>query len=345
MCKHLSHCYSIFYYDSGKYFRFYFGKVKKIFIFLLLKKQPGSCFPEGGIHSKIVRMIRKISIGILFTLFLLCVNKISFSADYLFQNSDTLNVPEDYFQQDSCSIGPDMVVSNNMYVPNNEELLRFSDLLTQFIAPIEGQVVSKFGMRHGRMHTGTDLKLHLGDTVYAAYSGKIFRACRYYGYGNLVIIKHSHGLETYYGHLSRFLVKEGDTIKTGQPLGLGGRTGRATGVHLHFEVRENRVAYNPELVYDFANSRVRDDICDKERMADLITNPKTGENIRITVHGTNYVQEMGTTTIVEYVIRAGDSLWVIARKFNTSVTDLCKANGLTTHSTLKIGKVLQVTKN
>ena len=192
------------------------------------------------------------------------------------------------------------------------------------------------------MHTGTDLTLSQGDTVYAAYDGIVFRACRYYGYGNLVIMKHPLALETYYGHLSKFLVKEGDTIIVGQPLGLGGHTGRATGPHLHFEIRENRVAYNPELVYDFPDFKVRDDICDKGRMADLITDPKTGENISITRKGTSYLQEMGTSQVFEYVIKTGDSLWDIARKCNTSVSILCELNNITTGSILKIGRVLKI---
>jgi hypothetical protein len=285
--------------------------------------------------------MRKISVGVCVTVFLLFVNKISFSADYC-ANPDTIIVKENSLQQDTCGIGPDMAVSDHMYVPNDDDLLQFSDLLSQFIVPIKGNVVSKFGMRHGRMHTGTDLKLALGDTVVSAYNGVVFRACRYYGYGNLVIVKHSHGLETYYAHLSKFLVKQGDTIKTGQPVGRGGRTGRATGVHLHFEVRENRVAYNPELVYDFTNFCIKNDICDKERMADLITNPKTGENISFTARGTGYVQEMGATPVLEYAIKAGDSLWEIARKFNTSVSQLCEHNNLSKNSVLKIGRVIKV---
>ncbi len=250
--------------------------------------------------------------------------------------AETISVPED-----TC-IGPEMIAKQNVYIPKDGELLQFSDLLSQFRMPVMGKVISKYGWRRGRMHTGTDIKLEYGDTVYAAYDGEVFRAQRYYGYGNLVIVKHMHALETYYGHLSAFLVKAGDTIRAGQPIGLGGRTGRATGTHLHFEVRENRVAYNPEMVYDFSNYKIREDICDKERMADLIINPKTGESISITAKGTGYVQEMGTSPVLEYAIKAGDSLWEIARKCNTSVAMLCQLNNLTTNSILKIGRVLKV---
>ncbi len=288
-------------------------------------------------------MIRRLSTGLLFTTFLIFLADMLFAANFIIQKRDTIKLPDIYVDQDTC-IGPEMMAPENSFIANDEELLQFSDFLSQFSVPVNGKVLSKFGRRRGRMHTGTDIKLNLGDTVYAAYNGEVFRACRYYGYGNLVIVKHAHGLETYYGHLSGFLVKPGDKVKKGQPLGLGGRTGRATTEHLHFEIRENRVAYNPELVYDFGNLCVRDNICDKEKMADLILDPKTGENISLTSKGNSYIQEMGTGTVVDYVIKAGDSLWDIARKFNTSVASLCQSNNLTTHSVLKIGRVLKVTK-
>ena len=276
----------------------------------------------------------------LFIIFLVAF-KTAVSGDFLTLRGDTIQREGEIMDADTC-IGPEMIAGENVYIPKDGELLQFSDLLSQFRVPVTGKIISKYGWRRGRMHTGTDIKLNLGDTVYAAYDGEVFRAHRYYGYGNLVIVKHPHALETYYGHLSKFLVKAGDTIRAGQPLGLGGRTGRATGTHLHFEIRENRVAYNPELIYDFNNLRIREDICDKERMADLITNPKTGENISITSKGTNYVQEMGTTPVIEYAIKAGDSLWEIARKCNTSVAMLCELNNLTTSSILRIGKVLKI---
>jgi murein DD-endopeptidase MepM/ murein hydrolase activator NlpD len=327
---------------------FFIWKLKEnIYIFAIGKTARKSF---SGFGSKVKQnnkmMIKRISAGLVFTSVLLLFAGVSYSANNIIQKPDTLKLPDIYLNQDSSNIGPDVAVSEKSIMVNDEDLLRFSDLLSQFGIPVEGKVISRFGMRHGRMHTGTDIRLNLGDTVYAAFNGEVFRACRYYGYGNLVIIKHSHGLETYYGHLSKILVNPGDRIKKGEPLGLGGRTGRATCVHLHFEVREKRVAYNPELVYDFQNLKIRDDICDKEKMADLITNPKTGEYIHITRHGNPYVEEMGAipAPVSEYIIKTGDSLWEIARKFNTSVGNLCEHNNLTTHSILKIGSVLKIRK-
>jgi LysM repeat protein len=291
--------------------------------------------------QKQLRMTGRILQKLLISAILMVTFHVAFPADELVCKSDTLSIEDLIMDGDTC-VGPEMMASKDVYIPKDVELLQFSELLSKFQLPVFGKIISKYGWRRGRMHTGTDIKLNLGDTVYSAYSGEVFRACRYYGYGNLVIIKHPHALETYYGHLSKFLVKAGDTIKAGQAIALGGRTGRATGPHLHFEIRENRVAYNPELVYNFSDFKVRDDICDKEQLADLITDPKTGENISITRKGTSYLQEMGTNQMVEYVIKTGDSLWDIARKCNTSVSILCELNNITTGSILRIGKVLRI---
>lgn len=245
---------------------------------------------------------------------------------------------------DSSLIGPEVNIPDNSAINNVNEVLPFCDVLCSFMVPFQGRVISRYGMRHGRMHTGTDIKLSLGDTVRAVYEGVVSRASRYYGYGNLVVLNHIHGLQTYYAHFSKILVKEGDHIKPGEPVGLGGRTGRATTEHLHFEVRENGKAYNPELVYDFENIKIRENVYGKAALAELITNPKTGEKIRITTQGNSYVNEMSTSAMFNYVIKAGDSLWKIAKKFNTSVGVLCEHNNLSTRSVLKVGSVVKIQK-
>lgn len=97
-------------------------------------------------------------------------------------------------------------------------------------------------------HPGIDIVLHLGDSIKAAWSGKITTAkSTTGGYGNLIVINHPNGLETYYGHLSKLLVSEGDSISAGQVIGLGGTTGYSTGPHLHFETRYNGIPFNPEI--------------------------------------------------------------------------------------------------
>lgn len=125
-----------------------------------------------------------------------------------------------------------------------------------YVMPVPGKVTSGYGYRprFGRIHKGVDLQLKSNDTVVAAFEGKI-RVVNYEanGYGNYVIIRHPNGLETVYGHLNKQLVKENQTVKAGQPIGLGGSTGRSTGPHLHFETRFMGYPINPAGIFDFAN--------------------------------------------------------------------------------------------
>ena len=130
-------------------------------------------------------------------------------------------------------------------------------------SPCPGQITSNYGYRSrfGRMHYGTDLKLQVGDTVRAAFSGKV-RLTKYEGrgYGYYVVVRHDNGLETVYGHLSRFLVKPNQYVKAGEPIALGGNTGRSTGAHLHFETRYLGIPINPAAIIDFENQVPHKDV-------------------------------------------------------------------------------------
>lgn len=133
--------------------------------------------------------------------------------------------------------------------------------LRNFCMPTPSRVItSNFGPRWGREHKGLDIKVYIGDTIRAAFSGKV-RIVRYEakGYGNYVVIRHNNGLETIYGHMSKHLVKENQVVRAGDPIGLGGNTGRSTGSHLHFETRLCGVALNPALFFDFRNQDVTGD--------------------------------------------------------------------------------------
>ncbi len=253
-----------------------------------------------------------------------------------------VEVNHDSLLVDTLILGPDFRTALSDIPATEREIAVVSHPVSRLIVPVQGRVLSRYGMRRGRMHTGIDLKLNLGDTVFAAGDGTVSRATRYYGYGNLVVLNHSDGLETYYAHLSAMLVGHGDRVFSGQPLGLGGRTGRATGNHLHFEIRENGKAYNPEWVYDFERSELRPEVFGAEGMASLATLPSSMETVQITNRGNSYAMEMSTASMAEYVIRTGDSLWKIARQFNTTVPQLCEQNNLTTRSILRIGTVLKI---
>ena len=113
------------------------------------------------------------------------------------------------------------------------------------------KVISPYGKRGKRRHSGVDIKTKDRDSIYAAFDGEVVFSKPYYGYGNLIRIRHANGLETCYSHNSENLVKEGQHVKAGQVIALVGQTGRATTPHLHFEIRVNGKARNPANYFDF----------------------------------------------------------------------------------------------
>jgi murein DD-endopeptidase MepM/ murein hydrolase activator NlpD len=239
---------------------------------------------------------------------------------------------------DSLNYDPDsMNPDDNTNITVTEGSLKNLIVLENFKLPTNGKVISHFGVRRGRMHTGTDIKLHPGDTVVATYKGIVVRASSYYGYGKLVVVDHQNGLETYYGHLSKILVKNGDIIRSAQPVGLGGRTGRATTDHLHFEIRENRKPCNSELVFDYENGRVKPEVNGYKSLASM----SSGSSARKSSSGQKVLQHLPVPA--EYAIRTGDSLWKIARRFGTTVSTLCQLNQLTPTSVLNIGRIIKIT--
>ena len=151
---------------------------------------------------------------------------------------------------------------NNKYahrIANVPDSFKIS--LRHFCMPTTSRVVtSNFGARWGRQHKGLDIKVYIGDTIRAAFSGKV-RIVKYEaaGYGKYIVIRHPNGLETIYGHLSAQLVAENQVVRAGEPIGLGGNTGRSTGSHLHFETRLCGMALNPALMFDFRNQDVTGD--------------------------------------------------------------------------------------
>jgi murein DD-endopeptidase MepM/ murein hydrolase activator NlpD len=213
-------------------------------------------------------------------------------------------------------------------------------LLSRFQLPTTGKVISKFGPRRGRMHTGTDIKKMKGDTIYAAFDGQAIMAKYYYGYGNLVVLDHGHSLETYYGHLTKCLVKPGEPVRIGEPIGLAGATGRATTSHLHFEIREEGKPYDAEMVFDFENGAIRDHVLKSENLAALHKELKPAKATKSTASSiTSSVQAIVSQN---YIVRAGDSLYKIAKHAKTSIETLCKLNNLTEASILQIGQEIKL---
>ena len=203
--------------------------------------------------------------------------------------------------------------------------------MTGFCMPTSNtKITSKFGPRRRRMHNGLDVKVYIGDTIRAAFSGKV-RMVKYErrGYGQYVVIRHENGLETVYGHLSKQLVKEDQYVEAGEVIGLGGNTGRSTGSHLHFETRFLGQAINPALLFDFEKQDI---------VADSYLFQKGRNRYRNN-------RNAGTITsdgdIQYYKVRKGDSLARISKKTGTSIDALCKLNRITRRTTLRIGQVLR----
>ena len=202
---------------------------------------------------------------------------------------------------------------------------------SQFLVPgNDGYIISRFGPRSGRMHYGTDIKMFKGDTVVASQSGVIARSNWGYGFGNLIIVQHRNNIQTYYAHLSKFLKRKGDIVEKGEPIGLAGSTGRARGPHLHFEMRENGQPFDPELVFDFKEEKIREDAVEEESLMAL------HKKLKPKGYSTNVaVPEF-------YKVRSGDSLWVISRKFKTSINELCRLNKISENTVLQIGQPLRM---
>lgn len=228
---------------------------------------------------------------------------------------------------------------------------------SQYVHPFKGKVISKFGPRSGRMHTGTDVKLHSGDSVLCAFDGKVRLAKRFNGYGNMVLVRHSNGLETLYSHLKNISVKENDELKAGDLIGLGGRTGRATTDHLHFETRIFGDPFDPNKYIDFENFALRSNnlyYSNKKIFIEpdrIKVDPSIPEPVLAQRDSTKTKQANKNTskdavaqadTPTKHVIQKGDNLWSIAKRYNTSIKSICELNKIYTNSTLKIGTILYV---
>ncbi len=272
---------------------------------------------------------------IIFTCFSLLLLLKTAQAQYV--NSDSLHVLEGFEHAILLTALDSTEIFSPEILPDyfSQGLITSGYLLSQFSLPTTGKVISRFGPRSGRMHTGTDIKKEKGDTIYAAFDGQVTMAKYYHGYGNLVVLDHGNSLETYYSHLSKCLVKPGVPIKINEPIGLAGATGRATTTHLHFEIRENQKPYDAELVFDFENGKTKENIAAINNLAALHKESK------ISKQKVNSESQSQLFT-QKYIVRSGDSLYKIARRTKTTINSLCKINNLTEASILQIGQVLHL---
>lgn len=255
--------------------------------------------------------------------------------------------------------------------------------LRGFCMPTTSRVVtSNFGPRWRRQHAGIDVKVYIGDTIRAAFDGKV-RITKYdrRGYGYFVVIRHPNGLETLYGHLSKIIAKEDMVVKAGDIIGLGGNTGRSTGSHLHFETRLLGQAINPAFMFDFekqdvtsdfyvcnnkAMTRGKEDLMDIEQMENEVA-LREGSVLISTGISEQSLDEDNNENVVDvkqskkskataknerrhaekakngvHVVKQGDTLSAIARANHTTVDALCKKNGIKKDSMLSLNQKIKI---
>lgn len=255
--------------------------------------------------------------------------------------------------------------------------------LRGFCMPTTSRVVtSNFGPRWRRQHAGIDVKVYIGDTIRAAFDGKV-RITKYdrRGYGYFVVIRHPNGLETLYGHLSKIIAKEDAVVKAGDIIGLGGNTGRSTGSHLHFETRLLGQAINPAFMFDFekqdvtsdfyvcnnkAMTRGKEDLMDIEQMENEVA-LREGSVLISTGISEQSLDEDNNENVVDvkqskkskataknerrhtekakngvHIVKSGDTLSAIAKANHTTVAALCKKNGITETSTLNLKQKIKI---
>ena len=240
-----------------------------------------------------------------------------------------------------------------------------------FKIPVPGVTTSRYGIRNGKNHNGIDLNLKTGDTVCAAWSGKV-RYAKFNdgGFGNLVIIRHHNGLETFYAHLSKLLVFPDQDVIAGETIGLGGSTGHSTGPHLHFEVRFYDDPINPEEMIDFATKKLKFenlfvhkslfksgakpseyfDDKDVEKIEPKKVEEVKKEKVEVKKEKVEVKKEKEKEKKVEvrkdkvkyYMVKSGDTLSKIAARHKLTVSKLCQLNGIKSSATLRVGKSLRV---
>lgn len=268
-----------------------------------------------------------------------------------------------HYERDITTLADSAVFRNNWktgelnpYRSKLEDLpwkvtLCLADSASRFCVPHQVKVFSPFGWRRRRNHTGVDLPLPTGTPVYAAFDGKVRCSMYNRGYGNVVVIRHASGLETTYAHLAERKVEPGQYVSAGDVIGLGGSTGRSTGPHLHFETRYEGYAFDPQWLIDFESGTLRHGyfVLKRKYLSNTSRYYPESEDEEEEIYKTEEEERAEAERIAKemaaakyHTIQSGDTLLGLAAKYHTSVNAICKLNGITPSTTLRIGKKLRV---
>jgi murein DD-endopeptidase MepM/ murein hydrolase activator NlpD len=226
-----------------------------------------------------------------------------------------------------------------------------------------GSFTSPFSWRWGRMHKGMDTHLQIGDTVRASFNGIVrYSMFNDHGYGNAVVIRHFSGIETLYGHFDSLIAHPGQLVMAGEPIGLGGTTGRSTGPHLHYETRLHSSPFDPEKIFDKTqNMALRDTLvslkksefyyAENAHFKHAAKTSSSKDSDEIDEHkskskgkkkGKDKAKDKAKKGSKIHTVKSGETLSSIARKHNTTVAKLMKLNKLKNANQLKIGQKLKV---
>lgn len=246
--------------------------------------------------------------------------------------------------------------------------LKLIDDIDDFHPPIIGKVFSKYGPRGRRDHNGTDVPRPEGDPIYATFEGKV-RYARYNpgGFGYLVIVRHTNGLETWYAHLSKLNVKLGDVVNTGEVVGFVGNTGRSRGNHLHFEMRYKDQSFDPEFLIDFESGMLRyevfalekaffninsraseileDDDEDYAMLGAMLANAADSAAHIVSNAEESIAKEravLSQSRAVYHTVRSGDVLGRIALRYGVTISQICRLNNISRNSVIDLGQELRV---
>jgi len=248
-----------------------------------------------------------------------------------------------YGTWDTASCHPNLF--EQQFAGDSATVYLLDDWNCGFTMPYTGVITSEFGWRRRRPHYGTDISLHTGDTVVAAFDGKVRIARFMGGYGNVVIIRHNNGLETVYAHLSKILVQPEEAVVSGMQIGLGGNTGHSYGSHLHFEIRYLGKALDTEDLVDYQKNELKNNSfviykSDFSAKYDLrsIHAHQVASKTRSHAAPVAYKATAGGFVYV----KKGDTLDKIARRNHTTIVALCKKNGIKSTKVLKLGQKLRV---
>lgn len=246
-----------------------------------------------------------------------------------------------------------MTRNNNPFPESGELVLDLDKLKEEFHYPYNGKYLRGFSLS-GRRHTGVDIKAIPRDTIRAAWPGVVRMSKFYSGYGNVVVIRHYNGIETVYSHQCKNLVRPNDVVEAGDPVGLAGRTGRATTEHLHFEIRIAGTPINPALFIDTENHQLKTGqtiycynrggrITASTRQSVGYTPEEEPEKKPTVATTTRQSSAPASSSSVQYhYVKKGETLSHIAVKYSTTVSKLCALNGIKKNSILQINQKLRV---